>query len=146
MSTPETPQRPQTLGRQSVGHTGLDAWLATPVFGATTELICLRQEAYVASEKRAAAEREASELRLALEDSHRHVAGLIQQVEICHQREKELRENLLQVHDQLLRRDEELRQSIRLRAMLAARLRQILQRLPRLIYRGVRKVLTYGKK
>jgi len=132
-------------------------WLVAPVHLAPTELFRLQQELHDVGEQKAAVEREAAELRQALEESQKRVTDLIQHVDSLHQRENALREELLRVHDQLLHRDERLSHTFRelmaqrdaLRGRSAAldeRLRRIRQSLPGRLYLGLRKVLTLGKK
>ena len=67
------------------------------------------------------AKTEADELRQDLEAVNNHLGMLVEQQEASIRREKELRAQVVAVHDQLMRRDEEYRTSS---ADLQAKLRQ----------------------
>lgn len=78
-----------------------------------SELSRLEQELREMATQKTAVERATADLRQALEESQKHVAELIQQMGALQLREHELRHDLLQVHEQLLHRDDELRFSVR---------------------------------
>jgi SAM-dependent methyltransferase len=68
----------------------------------------LEQQVRQLSEEGEAARRDAAELRRAVEEQNEKITELTAQVELMSGREQELRQLLVDAHDQLLRRDEEL--------------------------------------
>ena len=158
LSNERTPQLAYLVGVLPAGQAaGAAPWLAGPAADNAAEALRLELELRAMGEQKAAAEGEAEELRLALEDTQKLVTNLVQQVEAFHGREMELWGRLVEAHQQSSRRDDELGQLLRHitdhRDALEAQCKELHRwlnhdrhSLPRRIFRGVRKVLTLGKK
>ncbi|QEH36937.1 Ubiquinone biosynthesis O-methyltransferase [Aquisphaera giovannonii] len=105
------------------------------------------REALAACERKA--ERTAAEMRQALSEVRDRHAEIVKQLDAMTLRERELRVELVDAHDQLLRHDDELMGHIReltaQRNQLAARFERLRRSLPGKTYRGLKKILNMAR-